>query len=200
MSGVITNYEPPATLFRVFDQLFSLGPFFDDRQPLYWDWRAYSPDVVVPITQMGGLMTFRADVVAGLEFDATPKELRVRGEDRDFCFQVSRRAGFRRAFGMAMGSRLVHNASPVGRNTGRTEELRVVSQHHFYSRHLRGSAANAALYAWWNVGVTISAFAASCRLRSLEPLRSLARGWRRIRQGYVQPTLPPAHHHGSVYA
>src|SRR5574341_879078 len=201
MSGVITNYGPPSRAFKIFDRVFSLGPFFDDRQPLYWSWDAYSADVVVPITQMGGLMTFRAEAVEGLEFDATPKDLRVRGEDRDFCFQVSRRTGRgRHVFGMAMGARLTHNPSPVGRYRGRLEELRVVSQHYFYSRHLRGSLANAALHAWWHAGIILSALLASCHRRNLEPLRSLLRGWRRIRHGYARTAPAPAPYRGGVDA
>src|SRR5574341_495410 len=190
MSGVITNYGPPSRAFKIFDRVFSLGPFFDDRQPLYWSWDAYGEDVVVPITQMGGLMTFRAEAVEGLEFDATPKDLRVRGEDRDFCFQVSRRTGRgRHVFGMAMGARLTHNPSPVGRYRGRLEELRVVSQHYFYSRHHRASVFGTACYLWCNVGLTISALAAACRRRSLKPLRSLLRGWWRVWTGYT-PSAP----------
>ena len=186
MSGVITNYPPPPLVFRLFERLFSLGPLHDDRQPLYWRWKAFPSDTVVPITQMGGLMTFRTDAIAGLEFDESRKVLRVRGEDRDFCFQVSGRAGRgRHVFGMAMGSRLTHNPSPVGRYRGRLEELLVVSQHYFYSRHLRGSMLPALFYAWWNLGIIFSALGAACRRGSLEPVRALRRGWRRIREGYI---------------
>ena len=201
MSGAITNYHPPMLAFRLFDRLFSLGPFFDDRQPLYWGCDGYRPEDVVPITQMGGLMTFRASVVAGMGFDASVKKLRLRGEDRDFCFEVSRRVGRgRRVFGMAMGSRLTHNPSPVGRFRGRAEELKIASQHYFYARHLRGSALNAALYAWWNVGCGLSAIFAAARRRSVEPLRSFVRGWRHVRQGYFVETPVPDGRHGGVYA
>jgi glycosyltransferase involved in cell wall biosynthesis len=201
MSGVITNYHPPVLAFRLFDRLFSLGPFFDDRQPLYWRSDAYRPGDVVRVTQMGGLMTFRAEAVAGLAFDASVKKLRVRGEDRDFCFAVARRVGRgRRVFGMAMGSRLTHNPSPVGRFRGRAEELNIASQHYFYSRHLRGSAINALLYAWWNVGLGLSAAVAAARGLSIEPLRSVVRGWRHVRQGYVLETTVPDGRHGDVYA
>ena len=190
MSGTITNYPPPSLAVRVFNRLFSLGPFHDDRQPLYWRWQRYPPTEVVPISRMGGLLTFRARAVTDLEFDTTPKVLRVRGEDRDFCFVVAgQTGGGRRVFGMAMGARLTHNPSPVGRHRGRAEELDVVSQHYFYSRHLRGSAVNTALYAWWNIGIGLYAVMAASYGRHLEPIRSLVRGWRLIRDGYLRPGL-----------
>lgn len=192
ISGIITNYAPPSPFLRLFDRLFTLGPFVDERQPIYWRWREHGDAEVIPVRQMGGLMTWRAEAIAGLGFDETPKTLRVRGEDRDFCFQVSARAGRGRSvFGVAAGARLTHNPSPIGRHQGRFEELRVVSQHWFYSRHLRGSPSNQALYLWWNLGLVLSAFAASIRRLRLQPLRSLARGWRGIREGYVI-TAPPS--------
>lgn len=191
ISGAITNYPPPTLPFRVFNRLFSLGPFHDDRQPLYWRWQWYQPTEVVPVAQMGGLLTFRTPVVAKLEFDSTPKVLRVRGEDRDFCFALARQADRAHPiFGMAMGVRLTHNPSPVGRYRGRPEELDVVSQHYFYSRHLRGSAVNTALYVWWNIGIALYAALAACYRWHLEPLRSLLRGWRLIRRDYLLSAAP----------
>jgi glycosyltransferase involved in cell wall biosynthesis len=188
VSGVVTNYRAPAVWVRAFDRLFTLGPFADERQPLYWRCDSFAPHDVVRVSQMGGLMSWRAEAIAGLAFDETLKALRVRGEDRDFCFQVSARAARgRRVFGMAMGARIRHNPSAVGRVHGRLEELRVVSQHWFFSRHLRGSLWNALLYAWWNIGLALAALAASARRGSFEPLRSLTRGWQRIRKGYLFP-------------
>jgi len=187
MSGAITNYGPPSRAFQLFDRFFTLGAFTDDRQPLYWRCDEYGPDDVVPITQMGGLMTWRATAIVGLAFDETPKALRLRGEDRDFCFMISGRAGRgRRVFGMAMGARLAHNPSPVGRFRGRLEELKAVSQHWFYRRHLGRSPVHTLFYAWWNVGLALSAVAAALRRRSLEPVRALGRGWRHIARGYLR--------------
>jgi glycosyltransferase involved in cell wall biosynthesis len=187
MSGAITNYGPPSRAFRLFDRIFTLGAFTDDRQPLYWGCDDYGADEVVPITQMGGLMTWRASAIVDLAFDETPKALRVRGEDRDFCFMTSGRAGRgRRVFGMAMGARLAHNPSPVGRFRGRLEELKAVSQHWFYRRHLSRSPVHTLLYAWWNVGLVLSAVVAALRGRSLEPVRALGRGWRHIARGYLR--------------
>lgn len=201
MSGVITNYRPPAPAFLLFDRIFTLGIFRDDRQPLYWRWDRYAANAVIPITQMGGLMTWRATAIAGLAFDETPKDLRVRGEDRDFCFQVSERAGRdRRVFGMAMGARLTHNPSPVGRYQGRLEELKIVSLHYFYSRHARGSLFATSCYFWCNLGIGISALIAACRGRRSEPLRSLFRGWRRIWTGYTSVQKSDVSAQSGVYA
>jgi hypothetical protein len=187
MSGAITNYRPPSRTFRLFDRIFTLGAFTDDRQPLYWRCDDYGAHDVVPVTQMGGLMTWRATAIVGLGFDETPKALRLRGEDRDFCFMVSGNADRgRRVFGMAMGARLAHNPSPVGRFRGRLEELQVASQHWFYRRHLSSSPVHTLLYAWWNVGLVLSAVAAALRRGSLEPLRALGRGWRHIARGYLR--------------
>ena len=99
-------------------------PVFDDRQLLYWRCDAYRADDVVPITQMGGLMTFRAKAVAGMTFDASAKKRRVRDDDRDFCFDVGQRVGRGpRVFGM-VGARLTPQSvsgRPLPRSSGKAE-------------------------------------------------------------------------------
>ena len=36
VSGVVTNYTRPAVFFRMWNRLFCTGPFWDERQPIYW--------------------------------------------------------------------------------------------------------------------------------------------------------------------
>ena len=45
LAPVIVNYPRPGWLSRAAHVLFRLGPFRDERQPVYWNWRRY-PEVV----------------------------------------------------------------------------------------------------------------------------------------------------------
>jgi glycosyltransferase involved in cell wall biosynthesis len=185
VSGVIINYQVPGLLARIVDRTFSWGPFFDERQRVYWNWKDYSQDDVVLVTKMTGcLMSFRASAVSGIQFDASPKTLRVRGEDVDFCLKIARTMKAKWIFGIAMGARVVHHPSAMGRFDRRKEELLMVSTHYLYVRHLKHSLRNLLYYVWWNVGLVLSAAGAGLWNRSLEPMQSLINGLRQIKQGY----------------
>ena len=65
--GVITNYTAPPRSRQLLARLFFRGPFFDERQPLYWHWRDLPSDQLIPVTKLnGGMMAYRREVLENL--------------------------------------------------------------------------------------------------------------------------------------
>jgi len=87
---VIVNYPPPYWAARAHHAIFRLGPFRDERQPIYWYWRRYPEGALVPVRMFtGALMSFRRDALAGLRHDARYRAASV-GEDIDLCWSLRR--------------------------------------------------------------------------------------------------------------
>jgi GT2 family glycosyltransferase len=124
VSGIITNYPRPPRAFRLWSGLFMRRPFYDERQPIYWDAERLRNSPPLRVHRFGGgLMSFRAEVIRGRYFDENLRGVSD-GEDVDFCSPLDPDAMLL----IAPRARLRHYHSPAGRLTD-----------HWLRRHARGN-------------------------------------------------------------
>jgi GT2 family glycosyltransferase len=189
ITPVIANYPPPALSDRTLTALFCRGPFHDDRQPVYWRWRRYGDDGLVPVRMLGaGMMTLRRAALDGVRFDRRYRGASV-GEDLDLSWTLRAR-GWR--LGIATGARVLHQRAP--RPDARYEETLLMSWSFVFHKHQPPTLANRLAFAWFVVGVFVGSLCASLRSRSAAPLRSARAGLFGIRHDYANSTflLPSA--------
>src|SRR5258708_18712487 len=53
-SGIVTNYRRPPLLFRLWSVVFVRGPFYDDRQRVYWNAARLQAAGPVRVSRLGG--------------------------------------------------------------------------------------------------------------------------------------------------
>jgi GT2 family glycosyltransferase len=180
LAPVITNYEPPSRLRRLYREVFCLGPFRDERQPVYWFWRQYPRPARVPVRMFtGAMMSFRRSALEGLRHDARYKGASV-GEDIDLCWSLWRR-GARLA--IVTDAQIVHNRA--SRPATRPEEAQIASWAFLYQKHLPKTFATRAAFAWYVTGIIVGALLVSIQERTLDPLRSAAAGVRSVWTDYA---------------
>jgi GT2 family glycosyltransferase len=194
LAPVITNYAPPSPLRRLHHRLFYVGPFHDERQPVYWHWRRYPEGTRVPVRMFtGALMSFRRLALEGIRHDARYRGASV-GEDIDLCWTLWRR-GARLA--IATDARIVHDRAP--RPARRPEEIQIASWGFLCRKHLPRTTATRLAFAWYVVGVFAGALVNAVTDRTLDPLRSAVAGLRALRTDHANSTFlgpvhqPPAH-------
>ncbi len=174
VSGIVTNYNLPPWPARAWRSLFVRGPFHDDRQPIYWNSFRLRASDPVPVSRFGGgLMSFRADAVGGVQFDENLSGVSD-GEDVDFCAHL--KAGS--LLLITPKARLVHNQSPSGRSQKHWTSREAKSNHYLYHRNWRSGLLNRLSFYWLNLGYGLIATFASLRRGSLEPWRDLLEGMR----------------------
>jgi len=180
LAPVITNYPAPGRLRRLYRRLFELGPFHDERQPVYWFWRRYAEPTRVPVRMFtGAMMSFRRSALGGIRHDARYRGASV-GEDIDLCWTLWRR-GARLA--LATDARIVHNRAP--RPAARPEEAQIAAWGFLYRKHLPKTLSIRLAFRWYVVGVFAGALVNALFERSLDPLRSAAAGVRALRTDYA---------------
>jgi GT2 family glycosyltransferase len=192
--GVIKNYDPPSALAQLFTRLFYRGPFFDERQPIYWNWRHLDPDKLLPTSKLnGGMMAFRRDILDRVGgFDDRLRAACV-AEDIDIAQRILLHCGEPNAVKLVPSVRIVHESLGSWRKEDRSIEFQIVSQHYLLHRNL-GYAATHHFQYWWMVfGLLLRAAIASIRRRRLQPLRSFAKGIKCIQHDYRNcPFIGPA--------
>ena len=189
ISGIVTNYNRPPWASRTWRKAFVCGPFHDDRQPVYWSSSFLNGSEPVPVSRLGGgLMSFRAEKIRGLQFDENLSGVSD-GEDVDFCAHLQPHS----LMLIVPKARLVHNQSPSGRSQKHWASREAKSNHYLYHRNWRSGVYNRLSFYWLNVGYGLIASFASLRRGSLEPWRDLLEGirdGRRVGQGH-QPNGNP---------
>ena len=84
VSGIITNYSAPALRQRLWEVIFQVGPFRDERQRVYRDAGRLLDARPIRVRQLGGgLMSFRATKIRNQLFD-TNLTGACPGEDIEF--------------------------------------------------------------------------------------------------------------------
>lgn len=180
LAPVITNYAPPGLGQRLHRRLFCLGPFHDERQPVYWFWRRYAQPTRVPVRMFtGAMMSFRRDALGGVRHDARYRGASI-GEDIDLCWTLWRR-GARLA--IATDARIVHDRAP--RPAARPEEAQIAAWGFLYHKHLPKTVATRLAFTWYVVGVFTGALVSAVLRRTLDPLRSALAGVRALRTDYA---------------
>lgn len=195
VGGVVTNYNPPGPLGRIFTRAFYRGPFFDERQPVYCNWRTLTPDVLIPTGKLnGGMMAFRREylkAVGGLD-DQRLCGACV-GDDIDVAQRMLRHTGKSNSVVLAPRVQIVHESLGSWRREDRSIEFQIVSQHYLLTKNLGDSALHHVQYWWMVFGLFVRAAIASLRRRRLQSLRSFARGVKCIRNDYRDcPFIRPA--------
>jgi len=171
VSGVITNYLPPAAIFRWWTRIFVRGGFHDERQPIYWKASKMRSSTPIRVNKFGaGLMAFRARAIVNHRFDSNLSAAEP-AEDVDFCVRLEPAL-----FLIAPGARLTHRRSVAGRSESHWLELHAQAAFYLYRRNWQSDFRQRIAFAWLNCGYAIAAGAAILRRRSLEPLRALRRG------------------------
>lgn len=179
ITPVITNYTPPPLRERVFSAIFCRGPFRDDRQPVYWNWRRRQAGLV-PVGMLGGgMLSVRREALGEIRFDRRYRGAST-GEDIDLSWALRSR-GARLA--IATDARVVHNRAP--RPATRHEEAMLTSWGFVFRKHQPQTLGNRLAFLWFVVGVTLGGLYASLCSRTLAPLRSVGTGLRRLRRDYA---------------
>lgn len=174
VSGIVTNYVPDRGISRAWNAVFVRGPFHDPRQPIYHNADRLRASAPVRVDRFsGGIMSFRAAAIRRQQFDSNLRGVSD-GEDVDFCVRLGPKATLL----VAPRARLVHEASPVGREI--THHLRrdARSLCYLYNRNWRHGVKNRLAYRWLLCGFSLIATWASVRRRSLVPWRALLDGIR----------------------
>lgn len=178
VSGIVTNYTPPSTPVRLWSRLFMLGPFWDDRQPVYWNAALLSKGDAIPVTRLGGgLMSFRMSAISGVPFDENLTGA-CDGEDVEYCARLG--PGVRLL--IAPKARLVHNPSPSGRTAEHWLRRQVRTMWYLYRRNWNYGVRNRLCLVWLNIGFGVAAAAVSFRRLSLVPYAGLALSIRESRR------------------
>ena len=180
LAPVITNYPPPSRLRRLHRWLFYVGPFHDERQPVYWFWQRYPEGARIPVRMFtGAMMSFQRSAVGGVRHDARYRGASV-GEDIDLCWTLWRR-GARLA--IVTDARIVHDRAP--RPARRPEEDQIASWGFLCRKHLPRTPATRLAFAWYVTGVVVGALAHTFIERSFAPLRSALAGLRALRTDHA---------------
>jgi GT2 family glycosyltransferase len=183
IAPVITNYPAPALAQRVFRDIFCLGPFRDERQPIYWNWPQYG-GAVVPVRMFtGAMMSFRRAALGDLRHDARYRGASV-GEDIDLCWSLGARGG---RLAIATDAQIVHNKAP--RPAVRPECAQITSWAFLYDKHVPKTAGTRFAFAWYVIGALLGAVFAAVRERTWAPVGSALTGLRGLFTDYAGSTF-----------
>jgi glucosyl-dolichyl phosphate glucuronosyltransferase len=177
VGGMITNYAPPPLPFRLWTRVFALGPFHDERQPIYWHAGRLRDSGPIDVRKLtGAAMAFRADAVRGLRFDPNLTGYSL-AEDVDFAARIQ--PGI---IVVAPRARLVHKRSPAGRATDHWLRGQAQSSYYLYRRNWRQGLPNRLRFLWLNVGHGLAVALCCLKRQSLQPLSAFLEGIRRGRE------------------
>jgi GT2 family glycosyltransferase len=176
VSGVVTNYSRPSFPLRTMRRLFWIGPFHDERQPIYWNaesLRAHKPFRVRKFG--GGVMSVKRTALNGDRFDDCYRG--AGAEDVDLSWRLSER----HLLLITPRARLVHVRTDTGRAQDHWLRYDALSNYYLYRRLWSTTVWNGACFAWLNLGYAVLATVASLRRFSLDPWRALHAGVRDAR-------------------
>jgi glycosyltransferase involved in cell wall biosynthesis len=185
VGGIITTYARPAPRAVALSRLFHPGPFWDERQPVYWDWARVARGQRVPTGKLnGGLMVCRRDaLLAEGGFDPRYRGPSV-GEDVEISQRLERHAPGR-ALALVGGAWLAHASAGEWKRSERDLEFELVATTYRYRKNMRKDAATRLAYGVFVAGLFALGLARSARGRSAAPLRSVLRGVRCVRADYA---------------
>jgi glucosyl-dolichyl phosphate glucuronosyltransferase len=178
VSGIITNYSAPALRQRLWEVIFQVGPFRDERQRVYRDAGRLLDARPIRVRQLGGgLMSFRASKIRNQLFD-TNLTGACPGEDIEFCAGLSRECILR----IAPKARLIHNRSPESRDSTHWISVDAQVASYMRERHWKSGFWNTLSYFWLSVGYAAVAVFSSLRNASIAPWNAWRQGAQRGQQ------------------
>jgi GT2 family glycosyltransferase len=167
ISGIPDNYSSPQRFFYYWSKLFTRGPFWNDRFPIYRNLTNLAHPVRV--SQMsGGMMSLKRFSLNGTRFDHNLRGV-CDGEDVDLCVRL------KGTYFIDPRCRLTHHSNPVGRETDHWTRRHARAYTYLY---LRNWSSHKLAYAWLSFGWLLAAAIASLRRFSLNPFHSLFAGLR----------------------
>jgi GT2 family glycosyltransferase len=175
VSGIITNYPKRSFREGFFERVFCIGPFRDERLPIYWNADALRLSDPVPVRKVtGAVMSVSRTALGSERFD---DGYRGRGEDVDLSWRISERS----PTVLTPRARLIHVRTDVGRIHEHWINSAAISHYYLYHRHWKSSLESRLSFFWFNLGLIAVSAVSSIRHRSLVPLRALADGVRAAR-------------------
>jgi GT2 family glycosyltransferase len=175
--GVITNYVPPPWPFRLWNRVFALGPFHDERQPIYWNADRLRTSEPIRVHKLnGGAMAFRAELIRDLRFDPNLTGVSL-AEDVDFAARIEPAI-----IVLAPRARLIHKRSPQGRATDHWLRGQAQASCYLYRRNWRHGLPNRLRFLWMNVGYALAVALCCLKQESSQPLAAFREGVRRARE------------------
>jgi len=179
VSGIVTNAPAEHRLSRWWwNKIFMRGVLRDDRQPVYWNVARLGSTSPIRVSRFTGMMmSFRTEVIRDHRFDENLQGVSD-GEDVDFSVRLGPEA----VLLINPSARLVHNASPMGRETGHWLRREARSVYYLYHKNWNSGLFNRLSFAWLNVGYFFIATLGSVRRLSFAPWRALLGGRRDARE------------------
>ena len=183
--GIITNYSPPPAPAYWLSRIFRRGPFWDERQPIYWNWSRYASGEIAPSAKLnGGCMVIRREALLAIKgFDSRYRGSSV-GEDIEVSQRLAARGGAR-SLALVGGAFLEHRSRGGWKAVDRSLEFQVVSSHYLFRSDPARTRLNGLRLCWLLAGLLLLAAVSSFRRRHAGPLRSFAAGVRCIAADYA---------------
>jgi GT2 family glycosyltransferase len=176
VSGVVTNYPSPPWRFRLWNAVFALGVFHDERQSVYWRANQLRDSAPIPVSKFGGgLMSFCSSAIRELRFDPRLRGA-SEGEDVEFCSRL--KPGSRLVINPK--ARLAHKQTPVTRSQQHWIKREAKAATYLYLKCWRKGMVNRLCFLWFTFGYALAATYSSLRHRSLESWKALLVG---VREG-----------------
>ena len=153
ISGIADNYVPPGKFFYYWTKVFTRGPFWNDRFPVYWN----APHLSGPVrvSQMsGGMMSFKKFRINDTRFDSNLRGVSD-GEDVDFWVRL------KGTYFIDPRCKLTHHFNTAGREKDHWTRRHARAYTYLY---LRNRQSHKLAYAWlWTGWLVAAAF--GCALR-----------------------------------
>ena len=176
ISGVPDNYSRPPSFYYLWSKVFMLGPFHDDRQPVYW--RAKNLIDLVQVTRFsGGMMSLRKSTLHGLRFDESLRGV-ADGEDVDFCVRL------KGIFYMNPRCQLTHHFNSSQREKTHWTQRHARANTYLYQRNW---SQHKIAYAWLRAGYFVAALLGCVSRRSIDPMCAMLAGCSEGKQAAARP-------------
>ncbi|MBK5295261.1 MAG: glycosyltransferase family 2 protein [Acidobacteriia bacterium] len=163
VQGIITNYSRPPLRGRLLEEFFFIGPFRDERMPIYWNAEHLRHQSPIPVRKFTScLMSVKRSALGPDRFDA---DYNGRGEDIDLSWRVSERY----PLVIAPAARARHLRTPLARSPESWLTASLLGYCYLYHRIWNTSVANRLCFAWLKCGFALVALVSSIRKRSIAP-------------------------------
>lgn len=165
ISGIPDNYSSPGNFFHYWSKIFTRGPFWNDRFPVYWN--AQTLTRPVRVSQMsGGMMSFKRAAINGIRFDSNLRGVSD-GEDVDFCVRLNG------TYFIDPRCKLTHHFDTSGREKNHWTRRHARAYTYLYLHNWRKYKL---AYAWLSLGWLVAALLGCASRKSLAPLRAMRAG------------------------
>jgi glycosyltransferase involved in cell wall biosynthesis len=164
ISGMPDNYEVPGKFFYYWTKIFTRGPFWNDRYPIFWNAKRITRPVRV--SQMtSAMMSVKTARLNGTLWDENVQK--ADAEDVDFCVRL------KGVYYVDPRCKMTHHFDPEGRDMDHWTRRHARAYTYLCFKDWRESKL---AYAWLNVGWLVAALLGCVSRGSLRPLRAMLAG------------------------